>query len=165
MRYWMCSGLAAFLLPIAGAAVASELVVAAPVGNDVGQWATSVSRLLDGTLRYPYVVREPTPTGAVSVIFRIDGLGQPTDIRIIRYSGEARLDRAAFLAVQRMRGLPPVPQGLNRNCLMQANIVFAPDQKTAKREEAAMRAALSEKGREVAIGEQPLVITVRYKLS
>lgn len=48
---------------------------------------------------------------------------------------------------------------------MQANIVFAPDQKAAKREEAAMRAPLSENGHDVAIGEQPLVITVGYELS
>lgn len=148
-------------VPSAVAANAKHDIVAVAPIPSVQQWAATVSHRLDGALRYPYVFREPAPSGGVSVIFRCSDDGKPSTIQVVRSSGHARLDRAAVAGLQRIKTMHPLPLGIGHDQLFQANIVFATDEPTLVREAAALRSASRRSSTAVAANEPaPLVIAV-----
>lgn len=140
----------------------NDIVAVAP-NTSIQQWVSTVSERLDGTLRYPYTFREPAPSGTVSVTFKCSESGEPAAIQVVRQSGNSSLDRAAVSAVQRIKSLHPLPMGIGREQLFQANIVFATDERALAKEEAALRTASRHSNEALAMnGQAPLVIGVRF---
>ena len=136
--------LALMVLPTAAQGKSEREILALGQSDEVQHWIALVSRQIDATLRYPYVLRESTPTGGVSVTFRRSDSGAPDAIRIARSSGSRVLDQAALSAIRRIKTLHPLPESVGRDQLLRANIVFATDAKTLAREEKALRIALAQ---------------------
>lgn len=148
--------------PSAATANPHQDIVAVAPNPSVAQWTDALSHRLEGALRYPYAFREPTPSGGVSVTFKCSEDGAPAAIRVVRRSGSSRLDRAAVAAIHRIKSLHPLPAGMSRNQLFQANIIFAADERILAREQAALGAAFRRSSQDIALGEpRPLLLAVR----
>lgn len=148
-------------LPSAAAGNPNPDIVAVAPNLTIPGWVASISDRLDRKLSYPYYFGMPVPSGGVSVTFRCSDDGSPGSIRVVRRSGHASLDRAAVAAIQRLKTLHPLPAGVRRDQLFQANIVFAVDEATLARETAALRLATRRSAKAFALHEErPFLLTV-----
>ena len=59
-------------------------------------WSNTVTKSINDHLAVPAVPWERTMDGVVSVTFHCDGDGRPVGMRVVKESGEVRLDRAAM---------------------------------------------------------------------
>ncbi len=103
--------------------------------DGVAQWAATISRKLDSTLRYPRMLTgQAPPSGIVSVRFQCAEDGRLTNIALARRSGSRALDQAALRAVARINSLHPMPSSVAKDQSIQANLVFALDEDSLDRQ-------------------------------
>lgn len=105
--------------------VFSQSIVVTP---DVSrqEFVERVSRDLDRQLLAVSRYRNAPRGEAVSIVrFTRDNDGHPADVTIFRASGKRGFDRIAMRAVSRLHSLDRLPEGVGRNQLYQANIIFA----------------------------------------
>ena len=85
---------------------AAPHVDAAPLGPTAAERLAEIRRRVQGAAVYPAIARNRSVSGEVEVGFRIDPAGVPQEIRVLRSSGSATLDRAAERAVREAAPLP-----------------------------------------------------------
>ncbi|WP_374295770.1 energy transducer TonB [Sphingomonas sp.] len=89
-------------------------------------WTRGISRTLDDALEYPSLTPGWAPAeGIVSVRFLCSEAGTPAAVRIFKTSGDRQLDRAAVRAVQRIKSMHPLPNGLKPTQIYEANVLFS----------------------------------------
>lgn len=128
--------------PAAAGGGQSHTIVVTHEPQPLPAWRDQVSRELSGHLRYPRAFGAAVQeSGFVTVRFRCGEDGQPVDVAVARRSSSSGLNRAALLAVSRLRSLHPLPEGLARGQAFQANVVFATSQASLERQIALLRQA------------------------
>lgn len=107
----------------------------------VTQWSADVGAKLDRNLyKLRSVALLTRYDGVVTVHFRSDETGRPTDISVVRSSGDPILDRTAERVIDRIETLYPLPRGVSADQQFLANIIFAENQASANRKIAALQA-------------------------
>lgn len=122
-----------------------EITVTAPSETRVENWTARVGQAIDARMRYPARLgTAPDPEGVVDVTFMCSEDGTPTRVALARTSGSNRLDRAGLRAVEGLKSLHPLPDGIGAGQVYRAQLLFAVDDGSGR---AGQRlAALREKG-------------------
>ena len=105
--------LLALLAAFAGEAVADESALArvedaTPTGPGLDERLAEIRERIQRALVYPPLARLRDADGEATVRFEIGADGRAHDVRVVRSSGDARLDGAAERAVVRAGVLPRV---------------------------------------------------------
>lgn len=141
------------------------IVIQGPVHGGLVQWKESVSQELNRNLSYPRTYPGwDIPEGTVAVRFDCGADGKPTAVAISRSSGDRMLDRAVMRAVARIDTLHPLPAQVRNGASIRANVIFASDQASLARQEAALRkdeARLAERERKE--GRQVVVLATSHR--
>jgi protein TonB len=111
--------------PVAAAQVASPPMRNANAEMPPVLDAQSVGYLLPPAPRYPPASRRAREEGEVLVRVLIDIDGRPSEVRILRSSGHARLDEAALEAVRAALFRPYVADGRARAAYVRVPVEFA----------------------------------------
>ncbi|WP_435199413.1 energy transducer TonB family protein [Qipengyuania sp. 902] len=111
--------------------LASQEIVVSPTSPS--EFADNVQKDLDRHLRQIRVSPQSAPSGAASVRFTAGVDGRPENVTIYRKSGSSQVDRASRRAVSRLTSLSPLPRGSANGQVIQANIIFANNEKQAER--------------------------------
>lgn len=100
-------------------------VTANPDKAALTRWTNRVGHSITDNLVYPAPLGTANPPeGVVDVTFRCSDAGMPSQIAVTRSSGSQFLDRAALRAVQRVKTLHPLPQGVGHDQLYKARLMF-----------------------------------------
>lgn len=83
----------------------------------LARYQRAVRRKVERKKHYPPGSRRSGETGVVRVRFVIESSGGIRDIRVVKSSGHALLDRAAQQAVQQAAPFPPIPPELKKSSL------------------------------------------------
>ncbi|HUN13184.1 MAG TPA: energy transducer TonB [Rhabdaerophilum sp.] len=100
-----------------------ETAVAPTEGNAeeakrrIEEWQRKIFAQVVRHKRYPEAARAKRLTGETLLAFRIDRQGQVSDLRVLRSSGSAVLDKAAVAVIERANPLPPPPAQLSDRAL------------------------------------------------
>lgn len=131
--FFQASALAAlvtFAVTPASLIAGQPIDVHANVGPSITAWSSAVSQDLDRSLTA--IASAPLqhrrlPNGFVSVRFRLNEAGRAEAIEIARKSGSAELDGIGRRAVARLQSVHPLPAGVGKDQVFEANIVIAAD--------------------------------------
>ena len=110
----------------------STNIVVTPAASHT-QFFESVSRDLDRQLNRPSAVDRHVYGDGITIVRFTRSGGKTDDVTIYRASGKRSLDRVAMRAVGRLRSLDNAPAGIGPDQVYQANIIFASDDRTAKK--------------------------------
>lgn len=104
----------------------SDITVAAPRDKAaLARWTTWVGKAITDNLEYPRVLGPSNaPSGIVDVAFNCSDSGQPSKVKVTHSSGSSRLDDAALRAIQRVKTLHPLPEGIGHDQVYKARLAF-----------------------------------------
>ena len=80
---------------------------------------------------YPVLSRRRGEEGTVRIAVRVAASGRPLDVRLLRSSGHARLDKAALKAVRKARFVPPKRNGRPIESKTELDVLFRLTEKRA----------------------------------
>jgi periplasmic protein TonB len=102
--------------------------------ENVAQWSQRIGHSLNQQIVYPRQMGIANfNEGVARVGFHCSEDGRPDGVSLIRSSGSRDLDRAAMQAVQSIRTLHPLPDGVSHERGMEAWVAFAPDEESLQR--------------------------------
>ncbi|MFC4295715.1 energy transducer TonB [Novosphingobium tardum] len=128
--------------------------------NSIAQWSNGMTDKINRNLDFPYEASERTADGIVSVAFRCSDEGLPAALKVVRKSGDSRLDRAALRAISRVSTMHPLPVGVGPGQKFQANIIFASSQGEYDRQLRKLRTDVAKANRAMDADDGTLVLNV-----
>ena len=151
---------------LAGSAAAEQpgpdIEVSAP--TSVAAWSESIGNELDDNIASKIssysMGTGGAPIGLASVRFRCSETGKPTEIELIRRSGDYRLNSMAKSVVADVKTLHPLPAGVGPDQVFVANILVASDQQDYDQKLAMLRDETRRQTRMAAGTHHPIAFNV-----
>jgi periplasmic protein TonB len=120
-------------VPTTTAAASNEIVVTGAKDAELKRWTSRVEQGISRQMRFPRSVGQaPVDSGLVDVTFKCSQDGSPSEVTIAQTSGSRQIDRAGVRAIERLKTLHPLPDGITHGQVYRARLLFASDKGMAK---------------------------------
>jgi TonB family protein len=161
VRHYLAAASALTILAPAHAAQQQPSKPIVVTAVSVDQWAAQTSKSLSGKLRYPtYLMGREANEGIVRVRFECSDSGAPAAVALLDSSGHRELDNEAMRAVNAIRTLHPLPDGIAHDQQFQAVVLFARNEQSYRRQAKAIREQAAWQNSRFVRGKAPLMASV-----
>jgi len=127
--FTLVAATAAMLSPVEVGAQSADMSHHAGPGTFVtmAEWSKRVQAELQRQMVYPTGPGRETASGMTRITFNCSEDGRPSNVRLLKGSGTASVDRAALRAIGGMASLHPLPTGFAPATRYEALVLFTHD--------------------------------------
>jgi protein TonB len=117
----------AMLFPVEVGAQSAEMPHHTTGGTlvTIAEWSQRMQSELERRMIYPIGTFNKRPNGMVRIKFNCSEDGRPSNVTLLKSSGNASVDHAAMRAVRKMASLHPLPTGFTPATSYEALVLFA----------------------------------------